>query len=182
MNRSCDGRRRLDIWLSQGLSYGSRHEEACSMTRTFLHLGSHLMFTHTQNKSLTALSLADCSWEVFTMLRANHPVSRVRSLPKLPPIKSFKKMSEHHILWFILKKKKKKPIVFTLHTYTVTFSECLAIIHISVFLYWQTKSMKSSQLFYGAKQTKNLLKLNIILVWYSLCQFSASIKKKLTLI
>lgn len=147
--------------------------------RTFLHLGSHLMFIHTQNKSLTALSLADCSWEVFTMLRANHPVSRVRSLAKLSPIKSFKKMGEHHLhntLWFILKKK--KPIVFTLHTYTLTFSEHLAIIHISMFLYWQTKSTKSFQLFYGAKQTKNLLKLNIILVWYSLCQFSASVKKK----
>lgn len=65
--------------------------------RTFLRLGSHLMFIHTQNKSLTALSLADCSWEVFTMLRANHPVSRVRSLAKLSPIKSFKKMGEHHL-------------------------------------------------------------------------------------
>lgn len=65
--------------------------------RTFLHLGSHLMFIHTQNKSLTALSLADYSWEVFTMLRANHPVSRVRSLAKLSPIKSFKKMGEHHL-------------------------------------------------------------------------------------
>ena len=87
-----------------------------------LHSESHIIFTHThthththtQTSSLMAFPLAaDYSWEIFSLLKANHPVScQCSSLAKLPPVSLSKRDVQTLIAQYIiihLPKQKKNP-------------------------------------------------------------------------
>lgn len=78
-----------------------------------------------------ALPLVDCSCDIFTMLKANYPVvASCQILGQIASNKSFKKDVQVLAAQYTrihLSPKNKNLCIFTLHTYTVTFSGCLII-------------------------------------------------------